>query len=138
MDSKQLNQVDNLTAGKAILVIEDNENLNDMYSQTMAKAGYNVYQATTIQQARDFLNTQRFDLLLCDIRMGDGYGAKLLQERLTKLNEDETEVIMVSAEPQYQSLCEEMGIEFFMVKPVRLKTLASLVNRLLSPGNQGQ
>ena len=122
---------DSTIAAHRLLIIEDNTDLNKLYSDKMRKAGHEVHQATTIQEARYLLDQYRFDILLCDIRMGDGLGTDLLKEHQAELSKNDTQIIMVSAEPQYQSMCDEMGVEFFMAKPVALNTLVQLVERLL-------
>ena len=115
-----------------VLVIEDDENLNNLYSHVIRKAGYQVSQALTTREAYKLLDAQMFDVLLCDIRMGDGRGTDLLARRKDSLKAQGTQVIVISAEPQYQHECEGLGIELFLMKPVALRSLVQFVNRLLS------
>lgn len=116
-----------------ILIMEDTDDLRRLYSKTLAKAGYQVFPAATIREARELLAQHRFDVFMCDIRMGsEGLGTDLLREQLDALRALGTEIIMVSAEARYRDLCEEMGIEFYIEKPVALPPLITLVNRLLT------
>lgn len=115
---------------KQILVMEDNDNLRDIYAKTLHKYGYHTHPAATLQQARDLLRHHHFDLLLCDIQMGDDLGIDLVRGQLSRLNENGTHVVMVSAEVQYRPTCQEIGIDFFMEKPVSLSELVILVDCL--------
>jgi DNA-binding NtrC family response regulator len=114
-----------------VLIMDDTDDLRRLYSKALGKAGYKVYPAATIHQARQLLGQHHFDVFLCDIRMGsEGLGIDLLREQLDALNRAGTQVIMVSAEARYRDMCEEMGIEFYVEKPVALPPLITLVNRL--------
>jgi len=39
-------------------------------------------------------------------------------------------VVIVSGQAQYREMCEEMGIDFFLEKPVSVPALIALVDRL--------
>jgi hypothetical protein len=39
-------------------------------------------------------------------------------------------VIIMSAYPRYRPFCEEMGVDFYLEKPVAISTLLTLVERL--------
>ncbi|MBN1889386.1 MAG: response regulator [Thermoflexales bacterium] len=114
-----------------ILVMDDNDNLRRLFSRALDKAGYATHQAATIHEAREWLEREHFEVFLCDIRMGsEGLGTDLLREQLEALNKAGTQVIMVSAESHYRDLCEQMGIDFYIEKPVAIPPLVTLVNRL--------
>jgi DNA-binding NtrC family response regulator len=113
-----------------ILVMEDTDDLRRLYSKTLEKAGYHVYGAATLQAAQDLLAQHRFAVFLSDIRMDAGLGIDLVREHLDDLNAQGTSVIMVSAEARYRDICEQMGIDFYVEKPVALAPLVTLVNRL--------
>ena len=111
-------------------VIEDDYHLRRLYSRALKKAGYEVEGAGTIQEARDVLNQVRFDLLLCDIQMGDGYGTDLVDEYSAQLYTTGAQVVMVSGQSRYREKCNEMGVDFFLEKPVAVDNLVKLVDRL--------
>ncbi len=117
-------------APKQVLIMEDDHHLLRLYSKALDNAGYQVTQASTIDEARDMLESERFDLLLCDIHMDGEKATDLLREQAANLATSGTQVIMVSGQAQYRAMCEEMGADFFLEKPVPVATLVSLVNRL--------
>ena len=57
-------------------------------------------------------------------------GTDLLSEYAESFAANRTQVVMVSAEAQYRDMCEEMGADFFLEKPVAVGTLVALVDRL--------
>jgi DNA-binding response OmpR family regulator len=115
---------------RRVLVIEDDAHLSRLYAKALRSAGYEVYPAETIQEARNLLDDTRFDVLLCDIRVGQDNGTDLLREYSGTLATSGTQVIMVSGQAQYRAMCEEMGADFFLEKPVAIGTLVALVSRL--------
>lgn len=113
-----------------ILVMEDNHHLRRLYSKALSAAGYDVHPAKTLQEARDLLAQMRFDLLICDIFMGSERGTDLLDEYAETLFTSGAQVVMVSGQPQYRSVCQEMGADFFLEKPIAISTLVALADRL--------
>jgi DNA-binding NtrC family response regulator len=115
---------------RRVLILEDEDDLRRIYSRALRHAGYDVHEAGTLAEAKDLLMQHRFDAFLCDIQIGGDRGTILLHEQSAALREIGTQVIMVSAEGQYRAMCEEMGAEFFMQKPVAVGPLITLVDRL--------
>jgi len=115
---------------RRILIIEDDDYLRRLYGKALSKAGYDVHLAGTVQEARDLLIQVRFDLLLCDIHMGKTRGTDLLTEYADTLFTSGAQVVMVSGQAQYRDMCAEMGIDFFLEKPIAISTLVALADRL--------
>ncbi len=115
---------------RCILVMEDNAHLRRLFGKALRASGYQVHTAGTLQEARDVLAQVRFDVLLCDIHMGDDRGTDLLREHADTFATIGTQVVMVSGEAHYRDMCEEMGADFFLEKPVAVGTLVALVDRL--------
>ncbi len=128
--SPQVGKEDDAAVAPRILVMEDNADLRRLYSKVLRKGGYAVYPAATVDEGRTLLGQGRFDVFLCDIHMGNERGTDLLREQIDSLREQGTQVIMVSGEARYRPLCEEMGVDFYMEKPVALEPLVRLVDRL--------
>ncbi len=115
---------------KTILILDDNDHIRRLFSRALEQSGYKTYPVATVQEARDLLAQHHFDVFLCDIHVGADRGTDLLREQSARLSKAGTNVIMVSADPRYRSLCTEMGIEFYMEKPVAIAPLVTLVSRL--------
>jgi two-component system OmpR family response regulator len=113
-----------------VLVMEDDRDLSDIYARSLRRAGYQVYQATTINTARQMLAATRFDIFLCDMHMGTERSFDLLREQRASLVANRTATVVISAEEQYRGRCEEIGIEFFLSKPIEMKHMITLISRL--------
>lgn len=118
------------SAPRRVLVMEDEADLRSLYARVLRAAGYEVHSAATIQETRDLLAEHRFDLLLCDVHMGDERATDLLRDWAATLALGGAQVVMVSGQSRYRDACAEMGADFFLEKPVSIGTLVALVNRL--------
>jgi DNA-binding NtrC family response regulator len=122
--------VQDVTTVRRVLILEDEHDLRRLFGKALRHAGFDVFEAATLQEARDLLTRHQYDAFLCDIHVGGARGTDLLREQAEALKESNTQLIMVSGEPQYRGECEDMGAEFFMQKPVALNALITLVDRL--------
>ncbi len=114
-----------------ILILEDDPQLQEIFQRFLTRTGHRVASAYSLEDARRYLSGEPYDVLLCDMRLPDGDGLALVSEFRETLSEAGTHVVVVSAEPQYTPLAEELGVEFFLTKPVSLQMLGTLLNRLL-------
>lgn len=119
-----------------ILVLEDNAGLREIFVQALVRAGYQVHAAAGLAQARAALTGGRVDVLLCDIQLGEKRGTDLLRERIEDFRRNGTHVIVVSAEDRYRPACEELGVDFYLEKPVNVEMLLTLVERLVTHTQQ--
>ncbi len=115
---------------RRILVMEDDDHLRRLYTKALNRSGYDVYPASTIEEARRLLTSSWFNIFLCDIQMGSGLGTDLVREQRAMLRNNGTQVIMVSGEARYRTTCEEMGVDFYLEKPVPVSMLLTLIERL--------
>lgn len=129
-ESANGHEEESASAGPLVLVMEDDDHLRRLYHKTLRHAGYTVHSAATIQEARELLARYKFDVFLCDIHMGKDRGTDLLREQQTRLKQNGTHVVTVSGEAQYRAMCEEMGVGFYLEKPVALSTVITIVDRL--------
>ena len=121
----------NTTSPRRILVMDDDANLRYIYRQALHQAGYEVHLAATIQEARSLLEAIEFDVFLGDTHLeGRHRGADLLREQIDTLIQKGTRILMLSSHTHYRSICEEMGVNMFVEKPVGINRLVTLVDRL--------
>lgn len=109
-----------------ILVIEDDPQLLRLYCKALSHAGYAVCAANSEERARIALENTSFDMIVCDINLGNARGTDVLLDYPLR----GTPVIVVSGHEQYRSTCEGQGFEFFLSKPVVMSELVTLVERL--------
>lgn len=119
-----------------VLVLEDDNHLRNVYARGLEGAGYTVYAAGSLDQARDLLTRVQFDVLVCDIYMGQERSTDFLQEHSELLLTSGAQIIMISGHARCRDMCEEMGADFFLEKPVPLSTLVALVKRITAQHSQ--
>jgi len=122
------------TEAPRVLIMEDDPDLLRLYSKALSKVGCDVFASDTVEKSRHLIAKERFDVLLCDIRMGSAKGTDLLQEYAEELATSGAQVVMVSGQAHYRDVCAELGADFFLEKPVSVATLVTLVKRLTAHG----
>lgn len=116
----------NATAA-AILVVDDEPDLRTLYELTLLREGYRVETAACLQEARECLSRQTFDVLLTDMRLPDGEGMELLTQ-LREQQRRERSIVMTaygSAENAVEAL--RAGAFDYLTKPVDLKQFRAVV-----------
>jgi two-component system response regulator PilR (NtrC family) len=100
-----------------ILVVDDEQSMREMLEYLLTKEGYEVTCAESGKRAVALLDDSRFDLLICDIRLGDITGLDVL--RASKAKNPATVVIMISAYVTTEVAVEAMneGAYDYVPKP---------------------
>ena len=78
-----------------ILVVDDEMSMREVLEYMLHKEGYRVTCAENGVKAVELVKQQRFDLLICDIKLGDISGLDVL--RSCKSANPSTVVILISA-----------------------------------------
>ena len=100
-----------------ILVIDDEISMLELLEIILNKEGYQVTSAESGQKAFELIDEQVYDLLLCDIKLGDFNGIEVL--RKAKEKNPDTIVIMISAYSTTENAVEAMneGAYDYVPKP---------------------
>ena len=111
----------------SILVVDDEPDLRTLYELTLLREGYRVDTASTVQEARDQLKAHRFDAVITDMRLPDGFGMELLQDLRDQQRRERCVVMTAygSAENAVEAL--RAGAFDYLTKPVDLKQFRSVV-----------
>ena len=114
-----------------ILVIDDELSMREFLELMLTKEGYNVSCAETGKKAISMVNKKYFDLLLCDIRLGDISGIDVL--RAAKKQNPNTVVIMISAYASAETAVEAMneGAYDYVPKPFDNEELRQTIKKAL-------
>ena len=112
-----------------ILLIEDDSTIARGLVYSLEQEGWNVTSKSTLQQGQKALEAERFDLLLADVGLPDGSGYELC----TAAKKRGTPVIFVTALGDEGSvvLGLDLGADDYIVKPFRLRELASRIRAVL-------
>ena len=115
-----------------ILVVDDELSMRELLEVLLNKEGYRVTCAENGRDAISMIKKTVFDLLLCDIRLGDITGIDVLKA-LREENQD-TVVIMISAYASTEAAVEAMneGAYDFVPKPFNNEELKKTIKNALS------
>ncbi|HEX2908785.1 MAG TPA: response regulator [Phototrophicaceae bacterium] len=111
-----------------VLVLDDDQDMREILHLSLEGIGCTVDKAATINEARQYMDQTQYDALIIDMRLKGERGIDLLRECSDLLSR--MHVIAVSAEDQYRQPCEEIGVEFFISKPLSPIMLNRLIERL--------
>ena len=115
----------------SILVCEDDFAIKTMISTKLKQENYSVYTVQNGQEALNLMEKQQIDLVISDIMMPEMDGYEFVQTlRETKHT---LPILMITAKSQLESLeaAFKLGVDDYMVKPLRLEELVLRVKVLL-------
>jgi DNA-binding NtrC family response regulator len=115
---------------RRILLIEEKEDLRRIYGGALRGAGYLVYEASSLHKARGLLASHWFDIILCSLDVSGKPVMHFLREQTARLSQIGTNVIAISSQGGYRSICEELGVDFYLETPIAVTPLVTLVDRL--------
>ena len=114
-----------------ILIVEDDNELRQLFRRVLEKNGYETFEADNGQAALDVLDSQFIDLIVSDIMMPvmDGY------ELVRSLREAgiSIPVLMITAKDAFDDLRRGFlsGTDDYMVKPVNVNEMVLRIGALL-------
>ncbi len=113
-----------------ILIVEDEETLRGNLAKYLAGLGHNVRHTASTREAMSLLDNESFDIILTDMRLGDGNGLDLLQEisRVAPF----TVTLVMTAYSSTESAVEAFrrGAHDYLVKPISLDELSGRINNI--------
>ncbi len=114
-----------------ILVVDDELSMRELLEVILVKEGYKVSCAENGRTAISMIKRTYFDLLLCDIRLGDLTGIEVL--KASKDQNQDTVVIMISAYATTEAAVEAMnqGAYDFVPKPFNNDELIDTIKNAL-------
>jgi two-component system, NtrC family, response regulator PilR len=115
-----------------ILVVDDELSMRELLEYMLTREGYQVTCAENGRTAIGFLEKDHYDLLLCDIRLGDISGLDVL--RSSKKSLQDTVVIMISAYATTETAVEAMneGAYDYVPKPFNKDELMQTIAKALN------
>ena len=118
-------------AGLRALVIEDERPIRALLSRLLSRRDYQVTEAASCAEAKAAIASQPFDLVLCDVRLGDGNGAEILREiRRTQPNVHRRFVFVTGDIAALADTEREFGELAVLTKPFTATDLDRLLNDL--------
>ena len=114
---------------KTILVVEDEENLQILYSQELTDSGYNVITVGSGEKALSILDKEKVDLVVLDIRLTGMNGLEALEEMLLKNRN--LKVVINTAYATYKDDFSSWLADDYVVKSSDTSELKTSIAKLL-------
>jgi sigma-B regulation protein RsbU (phosphoserine phosphatase) len=117
----------------SVLVVDDLEVNRDLLARRLQRRGHQVTVAEDGHQAIALVQTQVFDVILCDIMMPEMNGYQVLEFLKADPSLRHIPVIMISALSELDSIvrCIELGAEDYLLKPFNPTLLHARINACL-------
>lgn len=114
-----------------ILVIDDDEDILNLFSDFLKKEGYGVTSFLDPLKALEEIHRrpQRYSIIITDVRMPGISGIELIR-RICKINHD-IKVIIISAFELNGNDLSNIRYDNFVEKPVHMHYLAQTIERIL-------
>jgi signal transduction histidine kinase len=119
-----------------ILVVDDDEEVRIVTSDTIKEIGYKVVAVSTAQEALERLGKERFDLLITDVAMPGMNGVELA--RRARDIDPAMPVLFSSGYADVQMFGEELSDESVLKKPFRIAEVAARIETSLDGKLQGE
>mgnify|MGYP001389214083 CR=1 FL=1 len=113
-----------------LLIVEDEENLRDLYAEELEESGYEVARASNGKEAIDLVRKKDFDLVIMDIRMPEMDGIETLGKVISL--ERKIPVIIYTAYSNYKSNFMTWTADAYLTKSSNLDELKGKINELIA------
>ena len=116
-----------------ILIVDDTEDITDMFGLLLEQAGYDVVTMFSAPAAFDVARAERFDLVIADIGMPGVSGYDLAAQLRALPEYRDVPLIAVTGFAEYDDRPQALtsGFNEFLRKPVAPNLLVETVARLL-------
>jgi DNA-binding response OmpR family regulator len=113
-----------------LLIIDDEENIRQLYAMELAGAGHTIDTAGTVDQARAIFDQGATQLVVLDLKLTESDGGletlKWMRERNRKVP-----IIINTAYPAYQTDFSTWLADAYLVKSSNLDELKGTISKLL-------
>lgn len=120
-----------------ILVIDNEESIRFSFRRFLRAEGYNVITAKGYQEALARMDETKFELILSDNFLKDGWGIDILQEVMRR--DLKTRVIIMTAYPSIETAQDSFRMHAvdYIVKPLKQRELLNSVKKALQKEGNG-
>lgn len=118
---------------KTVMIVDDESVVVDIAKRKLESLGFKAIAAYDGQEAMDYLNTERPDLIVLDVQMPRMNGYTFLTELRKHPNSTvaATPVVVVTAYGDSNPIFTRHGIKAYLLKPLKLEELIGKVQELL-------
>ncbi len=115
-------------AAHKVLLVDDDDAVRDMMTQTLQSKGFGVVAAASVAEALKFITMENYDVLITDLHMpnpGDGFTVVMAMRH----SQPHALTLLVGGYPDVQSAMDTILLEAdeVIVKPFEIKRLPELI-----------
>lgn len=126
-------------ATKTILLVEDDATNRKLVRVVLGdKKRYRILEATSVAEALALLRNEKPDLLLLDIRLGDGSGLDVIAAFRANCAFDDVPAVAITAQAMKddESRFLAAGFDGYLSKPVDTRRLPEVVEQFIETGRK--
>jgi len=118
-----------------LLVVEDEKAISDLITMNLKLIGHSFRKAFNGKDALEFLNNERFDLILLDIMLPELDGFQIMQQK----RDLPAPVILITAKDSLTDRIKgfELGADDYIIKPFETLELLARINVVLRRNDNG-
>jgi DNA-binding response OmpR family regulator len=122
-----------------VLLVDDELELVSTLAERLSMRGFEVKWATTSEDALKEIDSQSFDVAVLDLKMPKICGLKL-KENIQKKQPAMKFIFLTGygSEEDYKKISDQIGEEFYLVKPVDIDILIEKINLVVQPKTKGE
>jgi len=121
-----------------VLVVDDEPDIRELLEITLVRMGLGVQSVGSLAEAKERLKSERYDLCLTDMRLGDGEGLDLVRHIAALGNDTPVAVITAYGSAENAVAALKAGAFDYVSKPVGLEQLRALVRSALSLADRAE
>jgi CheY-like chemotaxis protein len=123
---------------KHILLVEDDDTNRKLVRIVLSGARYRISEAASVEQALALLQREKPDLLLLDIRLGNGNGLDVIRAVRADPAFDQVPVVAITAQAMKddENRLLAAGFDAYLSKPIDTRQLPQLVERFIREGRK--
>lgn len=116
-----------------VVIIDDEEDLLDLYEYNFSKRGFEVLTFSRAQDALEFLYRQQPDIILCDWMMPGMNGLDFCKRVKSNFEMADIPFMMVSCKTERSAVRQALaaGVSDYVSKPIGMNELVAKVNFIL-------
>jgi CheY-like chemotaxis protein len=123
---------------KHILLVEDDDTNRKLVRIVLGGGRYRISEAVSVEQALALLQHEKPDLLLLDIRLGDGSGLDVIRHVRANPAFDQVPALAITAQAMKddESRFLAAGFDGYLSKPIDTRRLPEVVERFIREGRK--
>lgn len=123
---------------KHILLVEDDDTNRKLVRIVLGGGRYRISEAVSAEQAMTLLAHEKPDLLLLDIRLGDGSGLDVIRWVRADPSFDQVPALAITAQAMKddESRFLAAGFDAYLSKPIDTRQLPMVVERFILEGRK--